>query len=177
MGNWEGVWFQQACVMCPTPKIPSSRGVTGADIVCGEDCMWHSVVSRCDVGEKQWIFSVVLCCVFIALCSQCCCTANAALLSSPLVWKQGGIWRSLWAALYKHSFVTEGLTRNGGWVGWSMGCGDLSYQRNTSFYQYAVIMLGLKYYIVLKKSGSELWVTDAEWTYCGFQIRPSFQNW
>ena len=56
MGNWEGVWLQQACVMCPTPKIPSSRGVTGAGIVCGEDCMWHSVVSRCDVGEKQWIF-------------------------------------------------------------------------------------------------------------------------
>ena len=41
----------------------------------------------------------------------------AALLSSPLVWKQGGIWRSLWAALYKHSFVTEGLTRDGGRLG------------------------------------------------------------
>ena len=71
MGNWEGVRLQQACVMCPTPKIPSSRGVTGADIVCGEDCMWHSVVSRCGAGEKQWIFSVVLCCVFIALLLHC----------------------------------------------------------------------------------------------------------
>ena len=32
-----------------------------------------------------------------------------------------------------------------------MGCGDLSYQRNTSFFQYAVNMLGLKYYIVFGK--------------------------
>ena len=85
-------------------------------IVCGT--LLYPVVVR---GRSSGFFSVVLCCVFIALCTQCCCTANAALLSSPLVWKQGGIWRSLWAALYKHSFVTEGLTRDGGRVGWSMG--------------------------------------------------------
>ena len=56
-GTGSGEVFGSRPVMCPTPKIPSSRGVTGAHIVWGEVWILHCHQERA-AGCKSYLCSV-----------------------------------------------------------------------------------------------------------------------